>query len=287
MIIDFHTHTFPARISARVLEHLSDVAHISYFSDGSNQGLLASMKRNQVDYSVLLPVMTRPDQVESLNSAMIRDRDSLLASGLIPFGGMHPDYPHVGRELSRLKENGIPGVKLHPAYQGVDIDDPRCLKIIEEASARDMIIMVHAGIDIGIFDHNYASVPAILSVLDRVGPKKLVLAHMGNWGEWDDVERDLAGAPVWLDTAFSLGPVISKFGQEKDLVYENNMSPDQFVRIVRKHGADRILFATDFPWADQAAYTHYITHFPLTDSEKEGILSGNAVKLLNLPDLIR
>lgn len=285
MIIDFHTHTFPARISARVLEQLSDVAHISYFSDGSNQGLLDSMKRNQVDYSVLLPVMTRPDQVESLNSSMIRDKEKLLASGLIPFGGMHPDYPHVGRELSRLKENGIPGVKLHPAYQGVDIDDPRFLRIIEEASARDLIILIHAGIDIGIFDHNYASVPAILSVLDQVGPEKLVLAHMGNWGMWDDVERDLAGAPVWLDTAFSLGPIISKFGQEEDLVYDGNMSLEQFARIVRKHGTDRILFATDFPWADQAAYTYYIMHSSLTSKEKEQILSENALNLLNMPEL--
>ena len=54
------------------------------------------------------------------------------------------------------------------------------MRIIDEASSQGLITLVHAGIDIGIYDHNYSSVAHILKLLKEVAPEKLVLAHMGN-----------------------------------------------------------------------------------------------------------
>ena len=64
MIIDFHTHTFPEKISSRVVKKLGITAHIKAYTDGSIENLAASMKRAGVSYSVNLPVMTSPEQVE-------------------------------------------------------------------------------------------------------------------------------------------------------------------------------------------------------------------------------
>jgi predicted TIM-barrel fold metal-dependent hydrolase len=75
---------------------------------------------------------------------------------IITFGGMHPNYTNYKEELLRLKQAGIPGIKLHPAYQNVDLDDIRMMRIIDEASSQGLITLVHAGIDIGIYDHNYS-----------------------------------------------------------------------------------------------------------------------------------
>ena len=88
MIIDFHTHTFPAKISKSVLARLSRLSHTKYFTDGSAAGLIASMKEASVDYSVNLPVMTTADQVEKVNGALIADRESLKEQGILTFGGM-------------------------------------------------------------------------------------------------------------------------------------------------------------------------------------------------------
>lgn len=33
---------------------------------------------------------------------------------IITFGGMHPNYTNYKEELLRLKQAGIPGIKLHP-----------------------------------------------------------------------------------------------------------------------------------------------------------------------------
>ena len=287
MIIDFHTHSFPEKICHRVVEHLSDVAHISYFTDGSIPGLLESMRRCQVDYSVNFPVMTRPDQVVSINDKQIRHSESLFEKGIISFGGMHPDYPDIKKELRRLKDHGIVGIKLHPAYQETDIEDIRMKRIIAEASALDMVVLIHAGIDVGLCDHDYAPVSQILSLIDEIHPSKLVLAHMGGWGAWDDVARYLAGAPVWLDTSFSIGPVIKKFGQEDLLAFDDNLSLEDFTALCKLHGTERILFATDSPWSEQAIYTNYIMRADFSDEEKEHILWKNAVDLLEIPALTK
>ena len=260
MIIDFHAHTFPDAISKKVLTKLSRLSHTKYFTDGSVGGLLSSMQEAGITYSVNLPVMTGEGQVEKVNSALIDGREGLLAQGIVTFGGMHPDYGNYKAELLRLKNNGILGIKIHPAYQNTDIDDIRMLRIIDCAAELGLIVLTHAGIDIGIYDHNYSSVRQILSVIDKLHPEKFVLAHMGNWGCWDEVERDLAGADVYFDTAFD----------------------EAFLRIVRKHGADKILFATDSPWESQKDYVGRMQKIPLSETEQEQIFAGNAKRLLML-----
>ena len=280
MIIDFHTHTFPAKVSKKIMAQLASLSHTEYFTDGSVDGLISSMKEASVTYSINLPVMTTVEQVEKVNSSLIADREYLYSQGIITFGGMHPDYENVKTELLRLKEHGIFGIKIHPAYQNTDLDDIRMMRIIDCASELGLITLAHAGIDIGINDHNYASVRHILKIIDEVHPEKFVLAHMGNWACWDDVERDLAGAPVWLDTAFSLGPVTPDDGQNKAPYLSNNLSNEDFVRIVRKHGTDKILFATDSPWESQKNYIERMYETSLSDQEKQQIFSDNAKKLL-------
>lgn len=280
MIIDFHTHTFPGKISSKVVRKLGMAAHIRAYTDGSMEGLTASMALAGADYSVNLPVMTSPEQVEKINSSMIQDRESLLSQGIITFGGMHPDYPDYKKEIRRLRENHIAGIKIHPAYQNINLDDIRMLRIIDCASEEGLITLTHAGMDIGIYDRNYCSVAHILKVIDEVHPEKFVLAHMGNWDCWQEVEQNLAGAPVWLDTAFSIGPIAKNPATDETPYEEMNLTDEDFIRLCRKHGTEHILFATDSPWQDQADYISRIKSMSFTDTEKEHIFSGNAVALL-------
>ena len=282
MIIDFHTHTFPAKISADVLAKLSKLSHTKYFTNGSVSDLTASMEEASIDYSVNLPVMTSAEQVEKVNGALIADRDRLFEQGIITIGGMHPAYGDYKKELIRLKENGILGIKIHPAYQSTEIDDIRMMRIIDAASQLGLIVLTHAGIDIGIYDHNYTSVQQVLKIIDEVRPPKFVLAHMGGWGCWEDVERDLLGAPVWFDTAFAIGPITPDDAKSGTPYLNTNLAEDAFMRIVRKHGAEKILFATDSPWESQRNYVARIEAMPLDKEEKEMIFSGNARKLLHI-----
>ncbi len=281
MIIDFHTHTFPSKISKKVVDKLGQASASMPHTDGSVEGLIDSMEKSGVDKSINLPVMTSADQVEKVNSSLMKSMEEYESHGIITFGGMHPEYTNYKEELQRIKDNGMKGIKLHPAYQNVDLDDIRMMRIIGKASELGLIITIHAGIDIGIYDKNYSSVKQIIKVIDEVHPEKLVLAHMGNWAGWDDVERDLAGAPVWLDTAFTYGE-ITPYPNSTPTPYTCVLADEDLVRLTRKHGVDKVLFATDSPWQDQKDYIDRMNKMNFTDEEKKMILGENAMHFLNL-----
>ncbi len=282
MIIDMHTHIFPGHIAKKTINKLGAAAHIRPHTDGTLYGLLVSMRHHGIAYSVPQPAVTNPNSVEHLNNTVIEKLLPLQSQGILPFGGMHPDYPHVRQELRRLKSAGVKGIKLHPAYQRTDLDDPKNLRILYEASDLGLIVLTHAGLDISINGYDYASVEHVLHVLKEVAPQKLVLAHMGGWGNWAQVESDLAGAPVWLDTAFTYGQMDPYPGMEPSPHKNTVLAPADFLRLCRKHGTSRILFGTDSPWQDQGDYVERLRAIGLTAAEQEAVLGKNAAKLLDL-----
>ena len=281
MIIDFHTHIFPRSISLKTMEYLSGNGHIKYFTDGTPEALAVMMRRNGVSYAVNMPVMTKPEQVTRVNDSLIEQREKLLKDGIITFGGLHPAFGDYRAEIKKLKNAGLKGVKLHPAFQGVHINDLAYKRIIGAVSEAGLITLIHSGWDIGFMDRNYASVPELLDVIEDVRPEKLVLAHMGNCHAWDEAEEYLAGAPVWLDTSFSLGRLHPRAGDEALIPFRENLTSEGFARLVRKHGADRVLFATDCPWSDQRDYIEFLNQTELSEKEKSRIFSENALSLLN------
>ncbi len=282
MVIDFHTHTFNEKIASKALHNMSLTSCTIPVTGGTVNELIDSMKLADVDYSVNLPVMTSPGQVEKMNSKYIDHFEELISHGIIPFGGLHPDYDDYKKEIKRLKENHIPGIKIHPAYQYTHINDIKMMRIIDCACEEGLIVLTHAGWDIGINDQDYCPVSEVIEVIDTLHPDRFILAHMGGWNDWDDFERDLAGAPVYIDTAFSIGKITPNPDSDRPPMRDMNLTDEELVRIIRKHGADKVLFATDSPWADQSDYIEHIKNAGLSDDEVNNILSGNALRILTL-----
>lgn len=282
MIIDAHTHTFPEKIVHKVIPYLEDKAESRAYVEGTDKALCESMKKTGIDCAVLLPVMTNTQQVEKLNTLAIKKNEVFGETGLFSLGGMHPDFENYSAELSRLKENGITGIKLHPAYQGVDLDDLRFMRIIDRAAELDLAIVIHAGLDIGIMHHNYSNVNQICTVIKEINPKKFVLAHMGGWKGWDEVESTLAGEAVYFDTSFVLGSYEPPNGYFVPDEKRKMISDSQFVRLVNKHGADKVLFATDSPWSDQSFVLNKIKELIKNDSDLEKILYRNAAEVYSI-----
>ena len=57
---------------------------------------------------------------------------------------------------------------------------------------------------------------------------------------------------------------------------------EQFLRIVKRHGPDRILFGTDSPWIGQAEMIRCLEKTGLSPEELAAVLGGNAARLLQL-----
>lgn len=262
-MIDFHTHIFPNKIAKHTLEILQVNCESFPFTDATAAGLRESSEKAGIDCSVILPVATRPGQFASLNryAEQFRGENRLLS-----FGGIHPDTSDYKGELQYLKEHGFKGIKLHPDYQQTFIDDIKYKRIISYASELGLIISVHAGFDPGYKELTHCTPERIIDMVEDVQPEKLVLAHMGGFFMWDQVEQYLLGIPAWFDTG----------------VVFNYIEKQQFMRILKGQGIHRILFATDSPWGDQTEFVKYVKELPLADHEKQMIFHTNAEKLLGM-----
>ncbi|MBQ7704535.1 MAG: amidohydrolase family protein [Selenomonadaceae bacterium] len=282
MVIDIHTHIFPDKIAAEVIENLSKKSRAKYFSDGTLSGLLDSMKKFGVDKSVVLPVATAPRQVEKINSYAAAMNEKFFAQGIIYFGCIHPDFENFRAELSRVKNLGLKGIKIHPIYQGVNLDDKKFLQILYRAAELDLIVVTHAGLDIGFPGVVNCSPEMARHVVKEIGEFKFVLAHMGGWKNWDEVAEVLAGTNIFMDTAFSTGTIPAR----SDFVWRAEdlklLSVEGFMKLYKIFGADKILFGTDSPWSSPKTSIDFIKNLPISDVEKKKILGGNAEKLLTL-----
>ena len=284
MLIDIHTHTFPSPMAAPTIEKLKRQCHTTAFTDGTTAQLRASMAKVGVDYSLVLPVATNIRQVRKINDVSGRLHSHYRETGVLSLGGMHPDFPDYKEELARIKEMGMPGIKLHPVYQGVDYDDPRYLRILDRAAELGLFVLVHGGRDVGFPERVNITPAMILHTVKEIGDYPVIVAHMGGWHQWDQVEELLVDTKVCLDTAYALGrihPLGDGFYGPNDLPM---MQSEQFVRMVREFGAERIFWGTDSPWRDQQESLDLLLQQPLTDEEKQLILGGNAQRLLGLTE---
>ncbi|MDD6042594.1 MAG: TatD family hydrolase [Eubacteriaceae bacterium] len=262
MIIDFHTHAFPDSIAEKAIAGLAKSGNITPRRQGTLDSLKQSMKKSNVDYSVVLPVATTAAQVDSINhvAAKLNGKE-----GIIYAGAVHPDCDDIDGVLDSVLNSGLFGVKVHPDFQDAYFDDERYLKILNSAADRGLYVITHAGIDVSFRDNVHCTPDMILNALNKVGPKlndKLILAHMGSYEMADRVLEKLAGKPVYMDTSAVL-----------------DLYPEKCVHIIKKHGADRILFATDSPWADQKEYVDLLKSM-VSSEDAELILSKNALKIL-------
>ena len=286
MVIDFHTHTFPDKIAASAVEKLSVTARIRPFSDGTAAGLASSAEGAGIDLCVVLPVATNTKQVPNINNFAAKTNETTESTGLLSFGCMHPDYPDWKEELFRVSSMGLRGIKLHPIYQDVAFDDPRFLRMLDRAGELGLIVVTHAGLDIGFPGVERCSPEQILRAVRQVGPVKLVLAHMGGWRQWEQAEELLVDLPVMFDTSFSAGelsPLESPQAGGRHTPEELPMlNGKEFLRMIRTFGADRVLFGTDSPWSGQKDSLDFLRSLPLEETEREAILGGNARDLLRI-----
>lgn len=280
MIIDFHTHIFPEKIVERVIARLEGLAHSKAHILPTMTNLLASMDEAGIDISVILPVVTSVSQTESINRSSC-EINEMWGDRLIAFGGIHPDDENYKKTLDGIAASGMKGIKLHPVYQGVEVDDIRNLRIIEYAEELGLITVIHAGVDIGICG-DQSSVKRIRRVIDTVHPKKFVCAHLGGWCEWDEVEALLLCENVYLDTAFSIGRPYLTLDKNAPYPHPDLCDRARLCRMIERHGADKFLFATDSPWSSQHLEVQKIKEMQLPKEIENALFYENAAKLLAL-----
>lgn len=269
MVIDFHTHIFPEHVSTHAVSKLEQSGNLKAYTDATVDGLLYSMKKARIDIFVLLPVVTKPEQFDTVNRFAVKWNQ---LPGICSFGGIHPEDPLVKYHIKEIARRGLRGIKLHPDFQQTYIDDISYIRLISQALEEGLYIAIHAGLDDAYPDCIHATPKRIRHLLSELGilgshskeVRKIILAHMGGFALWDEVSELLLTEEVYLDTSFAFG----------------YLSEDRLLAMIKKHGPDKVLFGTDSPWQSQKESLQRFQMLPLTEEEKEAILYKNAWHIL-------
>ena len=264
MIIDFHTHTFPDHLAERAIKSLSDSIEGLYIPDnnGTVSGLQANMDKWNINISVVLPVVTKQSQVKTINDWA----RGICSDRIIAFGGIYPHTNEYKNDIDYIVDIGLKGIKFHAEYQDFIVDDDKMLNIYDYALNKGLVLLHHAGFD-PAFTPPFKSTPRQFANISKTMQGGIIIAaHLGGHDQWDDVEEYLAGTDIYLDTSMGF----------------EYFPKEQFLRIADKHGADKILFASDAPWSNAETEIEQLKLLPLSETDKEAILYGNAKRLLCL-----
>ncbi len=270
MLIDTHTHVFPETIAARAITALEEgmwntnACRNKAVIGGTLPDLLAEMDRSGVDLSVVAPIATKVTQSTSINhfAEQITDGKRILS-----FGSVHPLQPDYEAVLEDLAARGFLGIKLHPEFQDFFIDSPHAIRVLQKAESLGLIILLHAGADMG-YKPPYRCIPQRLAAaLDHLDGRKIIAAHMGGYLMWEDVAKYLLDSPIYLDTAAVC----------------REISTDTAMALILDHGPENILFASDSPWYSQGETRRWLEFLPLTDAQRELIAWKNFARLAQLP----
>lgn len=264
MIIDFHTHIFPDNLAARAMETLLLGCNNLYKNshDGTLSGLLKTMDDWGIDISVIQPVVTKQSQVKPVNDWAA----GICSERITAFGGIYPHSEDYKRDIDYVVSLGLKGLKFHAEYQNFVIDDAKMLKIYDYALSKGLILLHHAGFD-PAFPPPFKSSPQKFAEISKeMRGGVIVAAHLGGQNQWEDVERYMAGSGIYLDTSMGF----------------DYYSKKQFLSIAKKHGTDKILFASDSPWSSAKSEMENIKSLFIPENEIKNILGKNAKRILGI-----
>jgi len=269
MIIDFHTHIWPDSLAPKAIKVLSDNAGGEYIpvTDGTAASLYKTMNEWGIDKSIVLPVQTKATQTVSINEyAHSLNETYLYEKRIISFGGIWPYTENFKKDIDLIAGLNLKGIKFHPEYQNFFIDEEQFFPLYEYALSKGLILIFHAGADIAFEEPLHSSPRQFRRIAEAMGGGVIVAAHLGGHLQTEEVLEDLAGSSVYVDTSMGF-----KF-----------YGKDNFLKMVKLHGADKILFASDSPWSCAKDEMDNIRSLPISDEEKELILGKNAMRILNL-----
>jgi len=259
MLIDFHTHIYPDETADKVIGGIERFYGVKRAHDATLASLLRSLDGGDFDRAVVLPIATKPEHVR------LNDWYSSLAAEsdkIIPFGAIHPD--NDPSELDRFPALGLRGLKIQPNAQRVFPADPRMIPIYERACELGLIVVFHAGDEESGFKGEFSQPEVFVPVLDRFPDMITVLSHLGGYMTWDRLDLVLGYPNVWFDTAHLPG----------------NLPDEEIVRLIDLIGIERVVFGSDFPFADHATDCQAIER--ILGSKAGQIMADNPTRLLNL-----
>lgn len=274
-IIDEHTHTYPTEVAHKILESFAAFHQLepTQLGSGTVEEVLASMHRDGIDYTVLANFA--PTHLLSRNNLWTLETAQQHPQ-LIPLVSLHPDME--GDLLTQLQHYislGAKGLKIHPSIQEFAPNHSDMKEVYAYCEANTFPVVFHCGFVSHVYLNDFANLAMILPVIDTYRQIPIVLTHMAEGNAADVLRLAAQYHHVLFDTSIAISGKLC-FKRLHDSCWQN----DAFVvDIIRRIGAERIVFGSDYPFGSPIHDVTRLLRMPLTDDEKRLIVGGNALRL--------
>ena len=279
MIVDAHCHILSPSFAARRDElAVRDATFAEILASPSARiadayRLLKAMDRDGVDHAVVMGMGWSDFDVAVEANDYLIEAVCANPDRLTGFASVNPAWGDVAvAEAQRCADAGLRGIgELHPDTQGMDITDRSVMTpLMDLAHERSLPVLVHCSEPAG---HKYpgkgSTTPDKLwRFIENFPDNVIICAHWGGglpfYSLMPEVGASLSN--VYFDSAAS--PFLYR--------------PDIYPTVASLVGAERILFATDFPLMPPSRPLAEVSELPLAEDECRMILGENAARLLGL-----
>ena len=279
MLIDSHCHIAPPDFPSRRAELATrDATFASMFSNprarlATADTLVEDMDRDGVERAVVMGVgWCEREVAREANDYIIQSVDR-FPDRLIGFCSVNPAWAERAlEEMHRCASAGLKGVgELHPDTQDFDITNAANLSPFMAAARRlKLPVLVHCSEPVG---HEYPgkgrTTPDKIYPFIKNFPDNLIIcAHFGG------------GLPF-----YALMPEVPEV--LRNVYFDSAASPflyraQVYAEVSRLLGADKLLFASDYPLVRVARALGQVDEACLGIEARDSILGGNAAKLFGL-----
>jgi predicted TIM-barrel fold metal-dependent hydrolase len=295
VIIDAHTHVFPASVRDRREQLVATEPTFAemYGNPAATMAtageLIVSMDEAGVERSIICNFTWHDDALIEETNDYILGAAAKSNGRLIPFvavslagAGRHggPDVEEaVGAarqdartRIRQLSSDGARGIgELRPANHGFDLGNSDEADLLAwAAAAYDLPLLVHASEPVG---HAYAGkeglpIDQIYAFARATAGATLIAAHWGGGLPFYTLMPEVREAleNVYFDTSAG------------HLLYDDAI----YRRVIDLVGVEKILWGSDAPLTSQAKALERTRNAKLTESELTAILGANAARLLTL-----
>lgn len=274
MIIDFHTHIFPDKISAGREEYFSDPGFRLLYSSGKSvisgpDKLIEYMNTMGIGLSVAMNFPWESEKMCSNHNDFMAETVLRYKGRIEGFGMVAPGSNSVAADVKRIKEAGLSGIGEIAFYSSMSDKSWIFLdRIFENAADRELPVCIHVNEPLG---HNYCgkystSFSRLYELIKNFPGLRIILSHWGGgilfYELMSEVQETFTN--VYYDTAAS--PYLYR---------------DDIYRIASEIcGPEKIIFGSDFPLLAADRYLKGIESSIGDTASAEMILGGNALKLL-------
>ena len=167
-----------------------------------------------------------------------------------------------------IVEYGLDGIKIHPNNTGVDLDSEYNQPIFAFAQEYRIPVAIHSYPN---SESDRSAAYRIINILEQYPELTVIVSHMGAY-QWEQ----LLDTRAYVDISAILPDYVRTYGIEKTN------------KILRKFGADRLIFATDYPDSRilepddiYDSYFDILNQMDFTEEEAEIIAYNNISQILN------